>query len=144
MVNDTGRSISSDNFAIQSSSRMVASAGVSPAVPCGATSNTARPPAAMARPSPNSSASAAYVPGTASPSMARCARLDGLLHDAGHRGDVVLGGLFVACTALAHGVAPDRPVRDLRAVIDSQVPLFDGVEVLREGLPLPGDALGQR
>ena len=72
MVNDTGRSISAASLVIQSSSRIVASAGLSPAVPCGATSNTARPPAAIARPRPNSSASAAYVPGTASPSMARC------------------------------------------------------------------------
>ena len=72
------------------------------------------------------------------------ARLDGLLHDAGHRGDVVVGGRLVAGAALAHRVAAHRAVRDLRAEIDGERPLLDGVEVLGEALPLPGDALGQR
>ncbi len=72
------------------------------------------------------------------------AGLDGLLDDSGHRRDVVGGGLFVAGAALAHRVAAHRAVRDLRADIDGERPLLDGVEVLGEALPLPGDALGQR
>ena len=70
-ANDTGRSISPPNRRIQSSSFFGATMS-SPADPCGASSNTAWPPAAMARPRPNSSSSAANVPGTGSPSIARC------------------------------------------------------------------------
>ncbi len=130
------------------------SAGLSPAMPSGATSNTARPPAAMARPSPNSSCSAAYVPGTASPSMARWpsvrdvekperAGLDGLLDDARHGRDVVPGGLLVAGAAVAHRVPANSAVGDLRAEVDCEITLLDGVEVLGEAFPLPCDAFGQ-
>ena len=62
--------------------------------------------------------------------------LDGLLHDSGHRRDVVSRGLLVAGAALAHRVAADRAVRDLRADVDRERPLLERVEVLGEGLPL--------
>ena len=126
----------------------------SPATPCGASSKTARPPAAIARPRPNSSSSAAKVPGTGSPSMARwpivrdvekpsAPGLDRLLDDSGHRGDVVGGGRLVAGAALAHRVGAHRAVRDLAADVDGERPLLDGVEVLGVALPAPGDALGR-
>ena len=61
-----------------------------------------------------------------------------------HRGDVVVGGLFVARAAVAHRVATHRAMRDLGAEIDGERPLLDRVEVFGEALPLPRDAFGQR
>ena len=71
IVNDTGSPRSSDSFTIHAISRSGARRS-SPEAPAGASSNTARPPRCMARPSANSSSSAANVPGTGRPSMARC------------------------------------------------------------------------
>ena len=66
----TGMSISADSRRIQSTSLCGATTS-SPPAPIGASSNTERPPFAIARPMPNSSSSAANVPGTGSPSIAR-------------------------------------------------------------------------
>ncbi len=70
----TGTPVSAARRRIQSTSWRGATMS-SPAVPIGDSSKTARPPAATARPSPNSSSSAAKVPGTGSPSMARWANV---------------------------------------------------------------------
>ena len=69
---------------------------------------------------------------------------DRLLNDSGHHGDVVVGGILVAGAALTHRIAAHRTVGDLRAVIYCEAALLDGVQVLREALPLPGDALRER
>ena len=128
----------------------------SPATPCGASSKTACPPAAIARPSPNSSSSAAKVPGTGSPSMARCPSVRDVekpsapasiasLHQSAHRRDVLGRGRLVAGAALAHRVGANRAVGHLAAHVDrrsSCLPI--DVEVLGVGLPAPGDALGER
>ena len=72
------------------------------------------------------------------------AGLDGLLHQARHRGDVVRGGGLVAGAALAHRVGADRAVRHLAADVDGELLLADDVEVLGVAFPAPGDALGER
>src|SRR5205823_5643676 len=66
------RSISAASRNIQSISRSAPSRS-SPSTPAGASSNTPAPASARARPIANSSSSAANVPGTGSPSMARWA-----------------------------------------------------------------------
>ena len=71
-ANVTGRPIASARRRIHSISRSGA-ARSSPSAPAGASSNTPVPSSPSARPMPNSSSSAAKVPGTGSPSMARCA-----------------------------------------------------------------------
>ena len=71
-ANVTGRSIAADRRRIQSISRSGA-ARSSPSAPAGASSNTPVPSSPSTRPMPNSSSSAANVPGTGSPSMARWA-----------------------------------------------------------------------
>ena len=68
----TGRPIAAARRRIHSISRSGA-ARSSPAIPAGASSNTPVPRSPSARPMPNSSSSAANVPGTGSPSMARWA-----------------------------------------------------------------------
>ena len=70
--------------------------------------------------------------------------LDGLLHEPGHRRDVVGGGGLVAGTALAHRIGAHRAVGDLAADVDREVLLLDHVEVLGVALPAPRDALGER
>ncbi len=70
--------------------------------------------------------------------------LDGLLHEPGHRGDVLGCGGLVAGAALAHRVCAHRAVGDLAADVDREVLLLDHVEVLRVALPAPRDALGER
>ena len=88
------------------------------------------------------------MPGTGSPSdravpigaggrEAERTGLDGLLHDAGHRGDVVVGRVLVAGAPLAHRVGPDRAVRDLGAEIDCEIALLDDVEVFAGSSPTP-------
>ena len=72
MAKVTGRPVSSDRRMIQSISRSGAERS-SPITPAGASSNTPVPAALSARPIANSSSSAANVPGTGSPSIARCA-----------------------------------------------------------------------
>ena len=70
--------------------------------------------------------------------------LDRLLHDACHRCDVIGGGGLVAGAAIAHCIAPHRAVGDLSAEVDGQFLLLHRVQVLREALPAPADALGER
>ena len=126
----------------------------SPADPAGASSKIPVPSSPRAAPIPNSSSSAAKVPGTGSPSMARWAIVrevekprapadQGLLDDGLHGGDLVGCGRLVAGTPLAHHVGPDCPVGHLGADVDGPSPLRQGVEVLGEGLPVPLDALAQ-
>ena len=71
---------------------------------------------------------------------AQRAGLDGLAHEAGHVRQFFVVGLDVVRAALAHHVAAQRAVRDLRRDVHHARLAVDGVEVLREGLPLPGDA----
>ena len=71
-ANEIGRPVSSVRRIIHSISRPGA-ARSSPITPAGASSNTPVPASARARPIANSSSSAAKVPGTGSPSMARWA-----------------------------------------------------------------------
>ena len=68
----TGRWMAADSRRIQSTSFLGPTMS-SPAEPMGASSNTPVPSSPRALPMPNSSSSAAKVPGTGSPSMARWA-----------------------------------------------------------------------
>ena len=124
-------------------------------MPAGASSNTPRPTSASARPSANSSSSAANVPGTGSPSTARCtivrevrhahcARVDRFRDDARHLRDVVGSRGLVARAALAHHVGAHGAVRHLRADVERELGGVERVEELGEGLPRPADAFGQR
>ena len=151
---DTGMPTSAANRAIQSTSFFGATMS-SPAAPSGASSNTARPPAAIARPSPNSSSSAANVPGTGSPSIARWPSVRDVENPSApasiasctsprHGRDVVGSGGLVLRAPLAHAVRAQRAVRDLRADVDGQVAAVERVEVLRERLPAPVHPLRQR
>ena len=69
---------------------------------------------------------------------------DAFLHDRGHLFDVLGRRGFVARAALAHHVGAHRAVRDVRAEVDGHVGAFECVEIFRERLPVPADALGQR
>ena len=69
-----GRPTALDSRRIQSTSRSGA-ARSSPSTPAAASSNTPAPSSPSTAPMPNSSSSAANVPGTGSPSMARWARV---------------------------------------------------------------------
>jgi hypothetical protein len=75
---------------------------------------------------------------------AQRARVERLVHQRGHLRDVVRRGRLVGGAAVAHDVRPQRAVRHLGAEIDRERPPRERVEVLRERLPLPGDALGHR
>ena len=147
MPNEMGRSISAPRRCIHSSSFFGAMMS-SPATPCGASSKTACPPAAIARPSPNSSSSAAKVPGTGSPSIARWPSVRDvekpsapasmrLLHDPGHGLDVLGRGGLVAGATLPHRVGANRAVGDLAAHVDGELLLADDVEVLGVASPSP-------
>ena len=72
------------------------------------------------------------------------AGLQRLAHERGHLLDVLGRGLLVLRAALAHHVGAHRAVGYLGADVDRAGHALDGVEVLREALPLPADALGQR
>ena len=69
------------------------------------------------------------------------ARADGLGDDLRHRRDVLGRGELVGGAALAHHVGADGRVRDLAGEVDRVRRLLERVEVLREGLPGPLDAL---
>ena len=71
---------------------------------------------------------------------AQGAGLNGLPHEAGHVGEFLVVGLDVVRAAGAHHVAAQRAVRDLRGDVHHPRLAVDGVQVLGEGLPLPGDA----
>ena len=104
---------------------------------------------------PKSSSSAAKVPGhqlAVDGAVAQGARggeaeragPDRLEHDGPHGRDVLGGRRLVAGAPLAHDVGPHGAVGHLGADVDRPAPLLQRVEVLREGLPLPLDPLGQR
>ncbi len=65
--------------------------------------------------------------------------LDHLLHGL----DVLGRGRLVASPPIAHHVGAHRAVSDLGPEIHCPLALVEGVEILREGLPLPFHALGQ-
>ena len=67
------------------------------------------------------------------------ARLD-FPHDAGHGLDVGRRRRFVLGAALTHHVATHGTVRHLRADVEELRQPVEGVEILRERLPLPPDA----
>ncbi len=75
---------------------------------------------------------------------ARRARLERRAEERAHRGDVVVGRLLLGHGALAHHVDAQRIVRDLQEEIDRVRHAPDRVHVLRERLPAPRDALGER
>ena len=74
---------------------------------------------------------------------AQSARSHGVGHDAFHASDIVGAGGLVAGAALAHHVGPHRAVGNLGAHVNGPPAVVEGVEVVAEGLPAPGDALGQ-
>ncbi len=97
--------------------------------PAGASSMMPVPSSPSTRPMPNSSSSAANVPGTGSPSTAVCsdgargreaerAGLDAARTTSRHRGDVLGGGGLVARAPLAHDVGAHRAVRHLRGDVE--------------------------
>ncbi len=65
------------------------------------------------------------------------AGLDGLLHEPGHRRDVLGRGGLVAGAALAHRIGANRAVGDLAAHVDGEFLLSDDVEVLGVASPSP-------
>ena len=102
---------------------------------------------------PNSSSSAANVPGTGSPSMARCTIVRDVLTPTAPASiasrtmrvisamsSLVAGSLR---TALTHHVGAHGAVRHLGAHVQRERCRVDCVEELGEGLPAPPDALGQ-
>ena len=122
-ANVTGRPIAADSLRIQAISRSGA-ARSSPSAPAGASSNTPVPSSPRTRPIPNSSSSAANVPGTGSPSIAMCAivrlvekpnapGLHSFPHDARHRVDVFGSGGLVLGATLPHDVHAYCAVRHL-------------------------------
>ncbi len=72
------------------------------------------------------------------------AGFDRLLDDGGHLLDVLRRGRLVLGAPLAHHVAPHGAVGDLDADVDGEGTAVEHVEVLREGLPVPRHAFGQR
>jgi len=60
-----------------------------------------------------------------------------------HRGQVVLGRGFGE-RALSHDVGAQRRVTDVRGVVNSLRPAIDRIQVFREGLPGPRDAVRER
>jgi hypothetical protein len=59
----------------------------------------------------------------------------------GHRGEILVGGGLLE-RSLAHGEGAERRVTDRRGVVQPLGQPVERVEVLGEGLPGPGDALG--
>ena len=84
------------------------------------------------------------VPQRARGGEAERAGPDGVEHDGPHGGDVVRGRRLVAGAPLTHDVGAHGGVGHLGADVDRPAPLLQCVEILREGLPLPLDPLGQR
>jgi hypothetical protein len=67
---------------------------------------------------------------------------DRLGGQAAHFGQIVRGRRFLPGAALAHDKDPQGGVRQLGGDVDIQRALVEGVEVLREGLPVPRQTLG--
>ena len=67
-----------------------------------------------------------------------------LLHDGLHGLDVLGRGRFVVRAPITHDVGADGSVGHLRSHIDRPLPVSQRVEILREALPPPGHAFGQR
>ena len=131
-VNDTGRPRSSDSFTIHAISRSGASRS-SPDAPSGASSNTARPPRCIARPSANSSSSAANVPGTGRPSMARWPSVRDVEKPSAPASiaSCTIGAIAAISSGVAgslrraplpHRVRAHRAVRHLHADVDAELP----------------------
>ena len=59
-----------------------------------------------------------------------------------HLGQVLGGGRLAVGAALAHHVDPQRRVRQIRRDVDVPLARIEGVHVLREGLPVPRQAVG--
>ena len=72
------------------------------------------------------------------------ARLHRLLHDGRHRRDLFGVRRLVGRAPLPHRVRAHRAVRDLHADVDPELARPERVEVLRERLPAPVHALGER
>ena len=70
------------------------------------------------------------------------ADLDGLLGQLPHLGQVLGGGRLAVGAALAHHVDPQRRVRQVSGHVDVPLARFEGIHVLREGLPVPRQAVG--
>ncbi len=153
-VNETGRSSSSDSRRIQAISCWGASRS-SPEAPSGASSKTPPPARRMARPSANSSSSAANVPGTGRPSIARCPSVRDVEKPSAPASTASCTTAAIA--AISSGVAgsfaaPRSPIAYARtAPCDTCTPTsipnsraVERVEVLGERLPAPVDALGER
>ena len=68
---------------------------------------------------------------------------DRLFHHLLHGGDVLCGGRLIASPPLAHHVRPDGTVGHLGADVDRPVVGLQGIQVLGEGLPVPGHAFRQ-
>ena len=67
-----------------------------------------------------------------------------LAHQGGHLADLACVGRIVGVAALAEHIGPDWRVRHVHADVDGARHRLERVEVFREALPLPVDALGQR
>ncbi len=104
---------------------------------------------------PISSSAVAVVPAASSPSLARCRIVrvgreadrpgtDGFGDDRSHLVDLLGSGGLVVRSALAHHVGPHGAVRNQRGDIEHARQPLELVEVLGEGLPVPGHALRQR
>ncbi len=112
----------------------------------------AEPPSA--RPMPNSSSSAANVPGTGSPSIARWASVRDVekpsapaaIPSSTTRAIASMSSAVAASlrAPLSHHVSPYRAMRDLGADVDRLRHAVEGVEVLGKGLPSPLDASRER
>ena len=81
------------------------------------------------------------VPGRAAGREAEGARLHAGAHDGADRVEVGVGGVLER--ALTHDVGPDGGVGDVGPDIEGELPAGERVEILREALPRPPDALGQ-
>ena len=103
---------------------------------------------------PKSSSSAANVPGTGSPSTAVCTVVrevekpsaPALIRgpdDIGHGSDVFRGRRLISRAAVTHDVAAHRAMGNLRGDVERARHLLDRIEIVREALPAPFDALGE-
>jgi len=70
--------------------------------------------------------------------------LDGLAHDGAHLGDFGVRRLLALRTALAHDVDAHGAMRHLHGDVDVVRALLDGVHVVAEAFPFPGEPLMQR
>ncbi len=68
---------------------------------------------------------------------------NGLADEVAHGRDLLGRGLGPVGASFAHHVEPERAVGDLGGEVDVVGTAFEGIEVLAERLPLPGEALVQ-